>query len=138
MPVHAHHYKELYYQFVWATKQRLPLIAQEMEPHLYGYIRHKCEELEVVVYAVNGMPDHIHLVCSVPPKLAVTDFIQQVKGASAYFINHQDDIEGQLFWQEGYGVLTFTKSDLQRIVTYINNQNPHHREGSLSAKMEQA
>lgn len=137
MPVHAHHYRELYYHFVWATKQRLPLIVPEMETHLYRYVRHKCEELEAVVYAVNGMPDHIHLACSVPPRLSVTDFVQQVKGASSYFINHQDEIEGQLFWQEGYGVLTFSKNDLPRIVSYINNQKAHHQAGTLSYKMEQ-
>ena len=135
---HPHLYAELYYHFVWATKNRWEIISAEVEPHLYGYIRHKCEELGVVVYALNGMPDHLHLACSVPPKLALADFIKLIKGASAFFINHQLEIDGELYWQEGYGVLTFSKGDLPRIVAYINNQKAHHREGNLSPKMEES
>jgi len=62
----ADRYTQLYYHFVWSTRDRQPLITVELEPHLHRYIRHKCQELEVFVHALNSMPDHVHLACGEP------------------------------------------------------------------------
>ena len=43
---------------------------------------------------------------------------------------------GGSFWQPGYGALTFAKRDLAHIIAYVENQKQHHRDGTLSAKME--
>jgi REP element-mobilizing transposase RayT len=130
-------YWEAYYHFVWSTHERAPAITEELEPHLFRYIRHKCRELGAVVHALNGMPDHIHLAASVPPRLAVSDFIHDVKGSSSRFVN--DRHGGHEFhWQEGYAVLTFGKRDLSAVVRYIVRQKEHHRTGKLSPDMEMA
>ena len=129
-------YSELYYHFIWSTKDRLPLITAEVESRLFGFIRHKCEELRVVVHAVNVMPNHVHLACSLPRQLSVSEFMEALKGSSSHFINHLPTTDGRLYWQEGYGVLTFSKRDLPQIVGYIDKQKFHHQAGQLSLTME--
>src|SRR5436190_21192923 len=135
----AHTYTELFYHFAWATKDRALMITPELEPHLYRYLRHRCEEMRVMVHAADGMPDHVHVACTLPVTLSIAEFIGKLKGASSHFINHGEHEwaqEGRFDWQPGYGALTFAKRDLAAIVRYIQRQKEHHREGTLSEKME--
>jgi putative transposase len=127
---------EAFYHFVWATKKREPLITAELEPGLHGYIHQKCAALNVTVHALNGMADHVHLACTLPTTLAIADFMEAIKGGSSHYANHLPGQPHCLYWQRGYGGLTFAEHDLKRIVTYIDNQKTRHREGRLSLKME--
>lgn len=133
-------YTELYYHFVWATKNRQPLISFEVAMHLHGFVRSKCTELGGAVFAVNGMPDHLHIACSLPATVAISVFVEKIKGASAHFINRYEplatDLEGAFHWQSGFGALTFARRDLARIVAYVDNQQQRHADGPLSAAME--
>lgn len=132
----AQTYTEVYYHFVWATKQREPLITPTMEEPLYHFLRHKCRELCVDVHALNGLADHVHLCSTLPTKLSIADFMETIKGASAHFINHLPDAAADLRWQPGCGALTFAKHDLPRIVAYIEAQKTRHAAQNLSDKME--
>ncbi|NIR47945.1 IS200/IS605 family transposase [candidate division KSB1 bacterium] len=127
----------LYYHVVWATRERLPLITAAIESHLYGYIIGKAQALECITHAVGGIEDHIHVVVSVPPKLSVAEFVQQVKGSSAYHINHSDvDCSCKFAWQRGYGVFSLGSKQLERAVHYVRNQKRHHRERSTISHLE--
>ena len=129
-------YTELFYHFVWSTRGREALIHDEMQAALFRQIRSKCAELRIQVHALNGIPDHVHLACTLPTAISVGDAMERIKGASSHFINHLEQDEWRLYWQEGYGALTFSKRDLPRIVAYIDGQKQHHAAGSLSLKME--
>lgn len=129
-------YTQLYYHFVWSTARRQPWISPSLEAPLYRFIRYKCTELGVAVLALNGMPDHVHLAASLPARLSVSQFMHDVKGASAHFINQHPGVEGPCRWQAGYAALTFTKAHVAAIVGYIDGQKSHHAEGRLSASME--
>ena len=128
-------YEEAYHHFVWATKMREEMVLPRFESLLHGYVRQKCREMGAFVYAINGMPDHLHLVCAIPGTLAVSDFMNGVKGGSSYYISHLSQGES-LRWQPGYGHLTFATNDLARVTAYVGNQKIHHSGGSLSPKME--
>ena len=131
-------YMEAFQHFVWATRKREHYITEDMERALHLHIRQKCKDLHVHVHALNGMPDHVHLAVTLPATLAPADFMHHIKGASAHFINHLPEAKDGLYWQEGYGLLTFTSNDLPRIVRYVDRQKEHHAAGKLSAKMERA
>ena len=132
----AERYEELYYHFVWATKDRAPYIDGALAETLYSYLNLLCREMEVEVVAMNGMPDHIHLACSIPTRLSITEVIKALKGKSAYFINHSEREDKFLAWQAGYGALTISKSHLKVIAEYIRNQRQHHCSGTLKPKLE--
>ena len=72
-------YYRLFYHIVWTTQDRLPLIKVEFEVSLHNVIAAKAKNLGALVYAVGGIEDHIHLAATVPPKIALADFIGQIK-----------------------------------------------------------
>ena len=131
-------YIEAFYHFVWATRKREHFITAETERVLHRYIRQRCEGFRVTVHALNSRPDHVHLAVTLPATLAPTDFMETIKGASARFANHIPETEDCLYWQEGYGWLTFASDDLPRIVRYVDRQKERHDAGRLSIKMERA
>ncbi len=130
-------YTEAYHHFVWATRKREHFITPEIERDLHRRIRHLCKA-HVQIHALNGMPDHVHLVVTLPATLAPSVFIHDIKGASSHLINHLPQTGGCLYWQEGYGWLTFTQNDLPRIVCYVDRQKERHALGKLSPKLERA
>ena len=133
----GHTYREFFYHFAWATRGREPVICSAIEPAVHGYVAKRCSDLGVFVYIVNGIEDHVHLVCSIPPRWSVAEVLDRVKGGSAHHINHRPDSESTLYWQRGYGGLTFAKKDLSRVVEYVKNQKQHHRDGTLWESLEQ-
>ena len=74
---------------IWGTKNREPLIQAEFEESLHNVIVAKGKDLGAFVYAVRGIEDHIHLVATVPPRIALANFIGQVKGNSSHWVNHE-------------------------------------------------
>lgn len=82
-------YWRLFYHVVWGTKNRLALIDPAWEKELHGYIRGKATALECIPHAIGGMPDHMHVVISIPPKLALATVIGQLKGASSHHVNQK-------------------------------------------------
>jgi REP element-mobilizing transposase RayT len=126
----------LYYHIVWATKDRHPWITPAAEPGLYGHIRWKTDELGGIPHAVGGIEDHVHLIASIPPKLAVADFIGQIKGSSSHWLNHQGQLEIKFAWQRGYGVFSISQKNVAEAIKYVLNQKEHHRTGKLIPALE--
>ncbi len=127
-----------YYHLIWATKDRHPLITTDLESELYRYIIGKAQSLDCVVHAIGGVADHVHLVASVPPKLAMADFVQKIKGSSAHFANHDLAFAGEAFgWQRGYGLLTLGSKQLDVAVAYVQRQKAHHEQDTAIAALEQ-
>ena len=126
----------LQYHFVWATKDLVPIIEPQAEPMIYDLIPGKAAGLGASVFAVNGMADHIHLVAAVPPRLAVADFIGQVKCTTSTRYNQGSQREMPLYWQDEYGVFSFDGKRLPNYIAYVENQKQHHAEGQLLRILE--
>ena len=129
-------YWQLFYHIVWATAERLPLLTPDVEEQVYGYLRSKAVGLEGVVFAVNGMPDHVHMLVSIPPKVAVAQFIGQVKSVAATKHNKNSLQELPLAWQHEYGVFSFDGKRLPNYISYVERQKFHHAEGQTIPILE--
>ena len=129
-------YWRMFYHIVWGTKNRAELISQTWESDLYGYLWGKATALECIPHAIGGMSDHIHVVISIPPKLAVAKTIGLLKGSSSHHININYWNEA-FAWQAEYGAFTFSEKALPHIVAYVNNQKKHYAENTLNAQMEE-
>ncbi len=129
-------YWRLHYHLIWATFERQPLLLAEQEKLFYGALYQKSRELGVKVHAAGNVEDHVHIVVSIPPKLAVAEYVRKVKGASSYAINHQAGHNNLFQWQEGYGALTVDEHSLEAAMAYAIRQKEHHRVGSVAAFYE--
>ncbi len=126
-----------YYHLIWSTSARLNLITPEIEQELYSYIIGKSDALGCIVHAVNGVPDHIHIVVSIPPKTSIAEYVKQIKGSSAYHMNHIPSASELAFaWQSGYGVFTLGGKQLEIAKAYVANQKIHHQQGTTIKLLE--
>jgi putative transposase len=126
----------LYYHIVWATYNREPLIGPELEEELYGYLTGKAVALESILHAIGGTLDHVHVVVSVPPKVALATFIGTIKGSSSYHVNHLPGAAGNFGWQDEYGVVSFAERHLPQVIRYVQRQKEHHQTGRLWSLLE--
>jgi len=126
----------LFYHIVWATKEREPLITQELETELYNYFTGKADFLCSIVHAIGGVDDHVHIVASIPPKLAIADFVHHLKGSSAHHVNHLPGAPDNFGWQRGYGAISLGQRQLKRAIDYVCNQREHHHQGTTIPTLE--
>lgn len=119
---------------VFSTKNRELLISPKVENVLYPFIIKEIKKMDCKFLAINGASDHLHLLFLQNPKIAITDTIKQIKGASSYMINQEGITEQKFAWQNGYGVFSISDSHIDRLINYIKNQKAHHR--SITLEME--
>ena len=131
-------YWQLFYHIVWATKNRELLLTPKVEPIIHGYLRTKAVGLGAKVFALNGWSDHVHLVASIPPSIAIAKFIGQVKAVAATKFNKSGHPEAPLYWQRSYGAFSFDKKRLPNYVQYVNTQKEHHRQGTIIYTLERS
>jgi putative transposase len=124
-------YWRLHYHLIWATHDREPIITPEREKMFYGVLYNKGEELGLKIHAAGNIEDHVHVVMSIPPKIAVADSVRHLKGASSFAINHMVRSDGKFKWQGGYGALTISGKSLEAVMEYAARQKEHHRENKL-------
>ncbi|RPI29383.1 MAG: IS200/IS605 family transposase [Chloroflexota bacterium] len=129
-------YWRLHYHLIWGTHEREPSITPEREKMFYGVLYNKGKELGLKIHAAGNVEDHVHVVVSIPPKLAVADCVRHLKGASAVAINHMKGSDGKFKWQEGHGALTIGERSLETLKDYVTKQKEHHCENKLIAVYE--
>ncbi len=129
-------YYQLFYHIVWATKNRLPLLTAQIEPTIHNYVRTKAIGLEATVFAINGIEDHVHVVASIPPKIAVSTFIGQIKAVASTKFNKSGHPETPFFWQNEYGVFSFDAKRLPNYIAYVERQKEHHAQRTTIPVLE--
>lgn len=120
-------YTQITYQIVFATRNRVAALDKpnrdELFMHIAGILKNKkCHNL-----AVNGVADHVHILCALHPTVALSDLVRDIKLGTTDLIKRK-----QLFpyfpgWQEGYGAFTYTHCDRTRMIQYVRNQEAHHQ-----------
>jgi REP element-mobilizing transposase RayT len=124
-------YWRLHYHIIWATHNRESLLVLAREKMFYGVLYKKGEELGLKIHAAGNVEDHVHLVLSIPPILAVADCVRHLKGASAHAINRMAGSDSHFKWQGGYGALSISEGALQTVMEYAAKQKEHHRANKL-------
>jgi len=132
----SHVFHQLYYHFTWATHSRESLVDRAWRPALLEILNGEVKTRGGFPIRHNAMPDHTHLLCRLPPTIVIAEFIGQVKGATSFRINKEIRPRFKLQWQEGYGVVTLRKDEIQKVSRYIDRQEEHHRRGNVSELLE--
>jgi putative transposase len=129
-------YCQLFYHLVWSTKNRLPLLSAEVEPVIHNFLRAKALGLGATVFALDGEQDHVHVVASIPPSVAVSKFIGQIKAVASTKFNKEHPEGSPFFWQEEYGAFSFDAKRLPNYIAYVERQKEHHAQGSVIPILE--
>jgi putative transposase len=81
--------------------------------------------------AINNVPDHLHLLVGFGTVMSMGDFMEEVKAISSKFINEKGWVRGKFEWQRGYGVFSYSRSQIDTVIKYIMNQQEHHKRQSF-------
>jgi putative transposase len=120
-------YSQIYIHVVFAVKGRENLISSKWKDELHKYIAGIIKNKEQKPIIVNGMSDHVHLFIGLRPSMAISDLVRDIKNNSSNFINEKKWLVGRFSWQEGYGVFSYSHSQIDGVYNYILNQEEHHR-----------
>ncbi len=126
-------YWQHYCHLVWGTKHRQLLIDEAVSAILRQSVRSTCNGQRVILHALGVMPDHVHLAVSIPPSVAISNFVRAVKSSSSLEINNslRGAVLTQFRWQAECGLLSFGQRALDSVVAYVDNQAAHHAANTL-------
>ena len=122
----ANTYTQIYIQVVFAVSGRLSLIHPEHKEEIYKYITGIVRNNRHKLIAINGMPDHVHILIGMEPYQALSDLVRDIKADSTNFINEHKLSRFKFGWQEGFGAFSYGHSQLDAVIRYIQNQEKHH------------
>ena len=123
----ANTYTQLYIHLIFAVEHRdrliLPSFKEELQKYITGIIQNKGNKL----LAINLMPDHCHIFLGLDPVNAVSNLVGITKKSSGDLVNEKKWLRGKFNWQQGYGAFTYSRSQIDNVIKYINNQKQHHK-----------
>ena len=127
----ANTYTQIHIQTVFTVQSRECIIGKQWKDELYKYIAGIIRNHDHKLLAINGMPDHIHVFFGMRPSQTLSDLMQDIKGDSSQWINNKKFVRGKFSWQEGYGAFSYGKSQIPKVIQYIEKQEEHHKKKSF-------
>ena len=99
-----------YMHLIFHIKSTSVQMQQGDLPRIFAYIGGIIREIGGIPFIVGGMPDHVHILSSMPKTLSLADFVRTIKADSSKWIKTLDDYYLSFAWQEGYGAFSVSPS----------------------------
>jgi REP element-mobilizing transposase RayT len=127
----SHSYSNLLYHIVFSTKGRYPWLNSEISTRPYDYLGAAIRAEKGASIAINGCPDHIHILARFRQDAAVSDVLRALKANSSGWIHRTFPELHGFAWQRGYGAFSVSPSQVDKVKRYIGNQQMHHKRVSF-------
>jgi REP element-mobilizing transposase RayT len=85
-----------------------------------------CTERKCILYEINGVADHIHLIVRIHPTVALSDFVKELKGGSSRWIGRVGLFPDFVCRQPGYAAFSYAPEALPNLRRYVRRQEEHH------------
>ena len=130
-------YTKVMIHYIWATKNRLPLISAELKPLLLSHIKQNSVIKEIFIDCMNCVEDHIHLLISLGTEQTISKVAMLIKGESSFWVNKEKLIKQKFEWQDEYIALSVSESAIDKVRQYIANQEEHHKKKTFSQEYKE-
>lgn len=127
----ANTYSQLFYHLVFSTKNRINFINQDIENRVWSYLGGIARKHNLVALQIGGIENHIHALIISKPTIEPSLIPKWLKGESSKWIHEEFSDLRSFAWQDGYGIFTVSKSNVPKVIEYIENQRKHHLEQSF-------
>jgi putative transposase len=124
-------FTQLYVQLEFAVKNRDAVLNKNIRYRVFEYMSGIITEMKHKSLIVNGVSNHVHIFIGLNPSKSISDTVHDIKRSSTLFINSEKLCTGRFAWQEGYGGFSYSRSQLDDVYKYIQNQEEHHRKKSF-------
>jgi REP element-mobilizing transposase RayT len=128
-------YTSLNYHIVFSTKSRKQYLNDEQVQGAAKYIGGILGNQKGCLLLGNGMPDHIHLLCSLHPDSSISEIVRTIKANSSRWIHENYHNLKTFEWQEGYSAFSVSYSGTDKVLAYIRNQQEHHRKMTFEEEL---
>jgi putative transposase len=134
--VSRHVFHEICLHIVWHTKDDQPLLKEDIEQTVRQLLRRRCARTKgVFLHGIGGRQTHVHLAVSLEPLVNISDFVNDLKGASSREINKRKGFKA-LYWHRGFGVVSFGRKNPAFVLAYIAKQKEHHAKGATHVRLD--
>jgi len=127
----ANTYSQIYLQIIFSPVGRDNLIPKKHKEELHKYTTGIINNRNHKLLAVNFMPDYVHIFIGYNPSQPLPDLVRDIKSNTSKLINSRKWMPGKFQWQEGYGAFSYSRSHIDKVIRYINNQEQHHKKTSF-------
>ncbi len=132
----SHSYTNLMLHIIFSTKYRQPLLGDRIiRSEMHAYIGGTCNRLNCQSIIVNGVEDHIHILCRQSRTITVADLLEEIKRESSKWIKTKRNNLATFSWQVGYAAFSIGRSEVERVRKYIENQERHHTEENFKDEL---
>lgn len=107
------------------------MLDANLKLRLFAYMGGIIRELGGTALLTNGSADHVHILASLPAKLAVSEVVGKVKANTSGWVHREFSDRRSFGWQTGFAAFTVSHSQKQSVLDYIANQEEHHRKVSF-------
>jgi putative transposase len=122
---------KVYLHITFSTKYRQPMIKSDVENELHKYLASIGRANDSPSIAINGVSDHIHILCVLSRKITISKLVEELKKSSSKWIKTKGSNYKDFYWQNGYGVFSVSQSGVDVVKKYIQNQKEHHKKKSF-------
>ncbi len=130
-------YVRVWIHAVWCTKNREPYLTAEVRRKVINHIRENAKKKQIYIDTLNGYTDHLHCLFGLNADMTVAKTLQLIKGESAYWVNKEKITQTKFEWADEYYAASISESHLERVRSYINNQEEHHRRKSFTEEVDE-
>jgi putative transposase len=119
-------FTQMYVQLVFAVQNRDAVLLKDIRQRVFAYMSGITTNMKHKSIIVNGTSNHVHILFGLNPSISVSDTVHDIKRGSSLFVNNEKLCPYRFSWQEGYGAFTYSRSQIDKIYYYIENQESHH------------
>jgi putative transposase len=121
----------MYLHMIFAVKYRNAVLHKSWRNQVFAVMGNLINESNCKTIIVNGVEDHVHCFVGQRPSVSVSDLMQKVKAKSSKYINEHHLTTDRFEWQEGFGVFSYHKTQIDNVYKYIEQQEEHHQTKSF-------
>jgi len=126
----------IYAHLVFSTKNRVDYLKnKEVKDKLFAYIGSILRNNDSTPMVVGGTANHVHILCSISKNHPLSAVIREIKRSSSKWVKDFDSSLSAFQWQNGYAAFSVSKGNLQRVCSYIANQEKHHQRVSFEEEL---
>jgi len=118
---------------LFSTKNRMPLIPEDVQPRLWAYLVGVGRNRDIPVFVTGGIDNHVHLLLSLPATLTLDKAVQTLKAVSSKWMGRSGS--KRFAWQEGYAAFSVSASNVKRVASYIREQKRHHAKRTFEQEL---
>lgn len=131
----SHSLKYQFTHLVWATKNLLPLITQDSQDSLLGYLTGILKGLGGTLLATSGTANHVHLLANTPTDVAMSELMRQIKSCSSKWLRETDIQHSAFGWNEGYAAFTVNPASIGNVKNYLAAEENRHQQSSYEEEL---